>query len=152
MYIVAHSLLADADESRDVVNDIFADVLTGRTMVPAGCSDGWWVVMTRNRCLNIINRMTTRQRVERQVAADVTVTGGESDIAELIDSKGDRLDRVYEYIDTQLPPQTRRIILMHYSEKRTYSQIAAMLDISETAVYKHLAKGIKQLKEKFKNK
>ena len=60
-----------------------------------------------------------------------------------------RLEEILDFIDTQLTPQTARIVRMHYQKKMKYREIAAELGISEAAVYKHLAQGIKKLKEKF---
>lgn len=154
MYIVACTMLGDNGAACDVVNDIFADILSGKTMLPPICSDGWWVVVVRNRCLNIISHKSMRQRMEEQLAMDVRVDveQSEADAIRIIDKETDRLDRVYEFIDTALTEQTRRVLLMHYREKKKYRQIAAELNISETAVYKHLAKGISKIKDKFAGK
>lgn len=152
MYAVALVMLGDADEAADVLNDVFADILGGKTMVPTGCSDGWWVVAVRHRCLNLLSHRSARQRMERQLATDshIDTTRSEAEIVEAIDNEADRLDRVYQCIDNSLAPQTRRILLMHYRDKKKYRQIASELGISETAVYKHLAKGIKQIKEEIR--
>lgn len=154
MYIVAHTLLGDNAESADVVNDVFADILAGKAIVPQGCSDGWWVVTVRNRCLTILRQRTVRQRVEAQLQLDTETdtTQTERQIVSQIDREQNHLDQVNEFIDSGLTPQTRRILLMHYRERKKYREIAAELDISETAVYKHLAKAIRQLKEQFTSK
>ena len=151
MYIVARTLLGDDAWSADVVNDIFADILAGKSVVPPECSDGWWVVAVRNRCLTLLKQRTVRQRVESQLSldTDIDATQTERQIVSRIDREQDHLDRVNAYIESRLTPQTRRILLMHYRERKKYREIAAELDISETAVYKHLAKAIKQLKEQF---
>lgn len=152
MYIVARTMLGDDAESADVVNDVFADILAGKSILPQDCSDGWWVVTVRNRCLTILRQRTVRQRIESQLSLDddVDTTQTERQIVSRIDREQDHLDQVNAYIDSCLTPQTRRILLMHYRERKKYREIAAELDISETAVYKHLAKAIKQLKEHFK--
>ncbi len=152
MYIVARTLLSDDAESADVVNDVFADILAGKAIVPQGCSDGWWVVTVRNRCLTILRQRTVRQRIESQLSldTDIDTTQTESQILSRIDRELDHLDQVNAFINSSLTPQTRRILLMHYREHKKYREIAAELDISETAVYKHLAKAIRQLKEQFK--
>ena len=154
MYIVARTLLSDDAGSADVVNDVFADILAGKTILPQGCSDGWWVVTVRNRCLTILRQRTVRQRVESQLAldADTDTTQTERQIVSQIDREQDHLDQVNDFIDSSLTPQTRRILLMHYRERKKYREIATELDISETAVYKHLAKAIRQLKEQFTSK
>lgn len=151
MYIVSRTLLGNDDESADVVNDVFADILAGKVMVPQGCSDGWWVVTVRNRCLTLLRQRTVRQRVESQLALDTEVDTSQTErqLMDSIDREQDHLDKVNDFIDSSLTTQTRRILLMHYRDRKKYREIATELDISETAVYKHLAKAIKQLKEQF---
>lgn len=51
-----------------------------------------------------------------------------------------RLKRAEEGL-SRLPPRTREILLMHRLEKMKYREIAKRLDISESAVEKHVAKG-----------
>ena len=152
MYIVARTLLGDDAESADVVNDVFADILAGKAIMPQECSDGWWVVTVRNRCLTLLKQRTVRQRIESQLSLDTDTDTSQTErqIVSRIDREQDHLDQVNDFIDSSLTPQTRRILLMHYRERKKYREIAAELDISETAVYKHLAKAIKQLKKKFR--
>ena len=154
MYIVARTMLSDDAQAGDVVNDVFADILGGKTIVPPGCSDGWWVVAVRNRCLNIIGSRSVRQRVEQRLSVDshVDTAQSEADIIDGIDREASRLDRVLRFIDTELTEQTRRVLLMHYRDRKKYRLIAAELGISETAVYKHLSKGISRIKDEFAGK
>lgn len=152
MYIVARTLLGNGDESADVVNDVFADVLAGKVIVPQNCSDGWWVVTVRNRCLTLLRQRTVRQRVESLLSLDTEVDTSQTErqIMNSIDREQDHLDKVNDFINSSLTTQTRRILLMHYRDRKKYREIATELDVSETAVYKHLAKAIKQLKEQFR--
>lgn len=152
MYIVARTLLGNGDESADVVNDVFVDVLAGKVIVPQNCSDGWWVVIVRNRCLTLLRQRTVRQRVESLLSLDTEVDTSQTErqIMSSIDREQDHLDKVNDFINSSLTTQTRRILLMHYRDRKKYREIATELDVSETAVYKHLAKAIKQLKEQFR--
>ena len=152
MYIVARTLLGNGDESADVVNDVFVDVLAGKVIVPQNCSDGWWVVTVRNRCLTLLRQRTVRQRVESLLSLDTEVDTSQTErqIMSSIDREQDHLDKVNDFINSSLTTQTRRILLMHYRDRKKYREIATELDVSETAVYKHLAKAIKQLKEQFR--
>ena len=63
----------------------------------------------------------------------------------------DKLEKISHFISSKLTPQTARIIRMHYQQKLKYREIATMLGISETAVYKHLAQGIRKLRMEFNN-
>ena len=60
-----------------------------------------------------------------------------------------KADQMLRFVDEELTLQTRRVVNMHYRQKLTYREISEELGISEAAVYKHLAQGIKRIKEHF---
>ena len=103
MYQLARVLLKDDAASKDVVSEVFADVLDGKTQLgldnetiasepplPSTNAGSYLLVCVRHKCLNLLSRQKMKDR-----------------------------------------------------------EIATELDISEVAVYKHLAQGIRKLKQKF---
>ncbi len=143
MYLLAKVLLRDSDAAKDVVSDVFADVLYGKLAVRPETAESLLLVCVRNRCLNILNREKVRDKIQNLMMCETECS---EEPAERI---ADKLEQVMDYIDNSLTPQTSRIIKMRYRQKMTYAEIASALQISEAAVYKHLAQGIKQLKQQF---
>ena len=103
MYQLARVLLKDDAASKDVVSEVFADVLDGKTQLeldnetiasdsplPSANAGSYLLVCVRHKCLNLLSRQKIKDR-----------------------------------------------------------EIATELGISEVAVYKHLAQGIRKLKQKF---
>ena len=108
MYQLARVLLKDDAVSKDVVSEVFADVLDGKTQLgldnetandktiasepplPSANTGSYLLVCVRHKCLNLLSRQKMKDR-----------------------------------------------------------EIATELGISEVAVYKHLAQGIRKLKQKF---
>ena len=103
MYQLARVLLKDDAASKDVVSEVFADVLDGKTQLgldnetitsdsplPSTKAGSYLLVCVRHKCLNLLSRQKMKDR-----------------------------------------------------------EIATELGISEVAVYKHLAQGIRKLKQKF---
>ena len=108
MYQLARVLLKDDAASKDVVGEVFADVLDGKTQLgldnetandktiasepplPSANAGSYLLVCVRHKCLNLLSRQKMKDR-----------------------------------------------------------EIATELGISEVAVYKHLAQGIRKLKQKF---
>ena len=101
MYQLARVLLKDDAASKDVVSEVFADVLDGKTQLgldnetitsdsPLPSTRSYLLVCVRHKCLNLLSRQKMKDR-----------------------------------------------------------EIATELGISEVAVYKHLAQGIRKLKQKF---
>lgn len=154
MLLVARMMLGDQDEARDLVSDVFAEMLSGKLKFSSACTEGYFVVLVRNRCLNLLRRKTTQEKVKKTLLLDATIdmVGDERNMANRMEREEDRLQDMLMFIDHELTPQTSRIINMHYRHKMTYHQIATELSISEAAVYKHLAQGIKRIKEYFNSK
>ena len=103
MYQLARVLLKDDAASKDVVSEVFADVLNGKAQLglddetiasnsplPSTNAGSYLLVCVRHKCLNLLIRQKMKDR-----------------------------------------------------------EIATELGISEVAVYKHLAQGIRKLKQKF---
>ena len=103
MYQLARVLLKDDAASKDVVSEVFADVLDGKIQLgldnetiasepplPSANAGSYLLVCVRHKCLNLLSRQKMKDR-----------------------------------------------------------EIATELGISEVAVYKHLAQGIRKLKQKF---
>ena len=154
MFLVSRMLLGNEETARDVVSDIFAALLDGTLKLPSQCSDGYFVVLARNRSLNHLRKMTTQEKLKASLSLDasIEISHAEDKIVGEIDHEMSKLDQILSFIDCELTPQTRKVVNMHYRQKLTYREISEQLNISEAAVYKHLAQGIKRIKEQFNPK
>ncbi len=84
----------------------------------------------------------TRDRIRRLIALDAEPdTDGDTPDEE-------RIEAINKTIATDLPPQCRRVVELRFRDGLQYKEIAEELGISETAVYKHLRKGIETLRNK----
>ncbi|ETD16375.1 MULTISPECIES: sigma-70 family RNA polymerase sigma factor [Prevotellaceae] len=143
MYLLAMTLLHDEDESRDAASEVFADMLESSTPLYEKSAGNFLLVCVRNKCMNIISRKKTAERMRRllplDTAADITPP----------EQEGRQLDEMLTYIDRELTPQTRNIVHLRFSHGLRYHEIAAETGISRTAVYKHLAQAIRKLRTHF---
>ena len=83
-----------------------------------------------------------------QLDASPTIEPAEATIA-AIDRETDKQETILAYMESELTPQTNQVLQLRFRQKLKYREIATELGISEVAVYKHLAQGIKKLKQKF---
>ena len=168
MYQLARVLLKDDAASKDVVSEVFADVLDGKTQLgldnetandktiasepplPSANAGSYLLVCVRHKCLNLLSRQKMKDRVHHLLKADTSpsILPLEAAIAE-IDRETDKYEAILAYMDTELTPQTRKVLDLRFRQKLKYREIATELGISEVAVYKHLAQGIRKLKQKF---
>ena len=168
MYQLARVLLKDEAASKDVVSEVFADVLDGKTQLgldnetandktiasepplPSTNAGSYLLVCVRHKCLNLLSRQKMKDRVHHLLKADTSpsIAPLEATIAE-IDKETEKYEAILAYMDTELTPQTRKVLDLRFRQKLKYREIATELGISEVAVYKHLAQGIRKLKQKF---
>lgn len=65
MYRLARTMLYDADESKDVVSDIFARLLREKYHPQQHQQEGYLMTAVRNRCCDVLSHKSMRERVEK---------------------------------------------------------------------------------------
>lgn len=137
---LALRLLGDEEESRDVVSDVFARLAEEQRAQ----SHAYLFTAVRNRCLNLLRHKRLSERVHMllPIGEDVSEEQqtGETE---------DEMDAMLQFIETELTPQTREVVQLRFRDRKSYREIAEQMGISEAAVYKHLAQGIRKLKARF---
>ena len=141
MLRVARTLLCDEQESEDVVSDIFAHLLRGRTVLLPGTEEGYLLTSVRNQCLKRLRH----EQVKRD-AADVHTTDALLDDADIED---ERWTDIVEFVVGHLSEQEQRIFHLRFTEGCSYEEIAATEGISRVAVWKHLSRAITAIKKHF---
>ena len=96
MYRLARTMLYDADESKDVVSDIFARLLRGGVMPDSDRMEGYLMTAVRNRCHDVLNRKSMQERVEKHFLQESM----QSQIVSMNDD--DRLERLMQFIEAVL--------------------------------------------------
>ncbi len=141
MLRVARTLLCDEQESEDVVSDIFAHLLRGRTVLLPGTEEGYLLTSVRNQCLKRLRH----EQVKRD-AADVHTTDALLDAA---DAEDERWTDIVEFVVGHLSERERRIFHLRFTQGCSYEEIAAAEGISRVAVWKHLSHTIRAIKKQF---
>ena len=85
MYQLARVLLKDDAASKDVVSEVFADVLDGKTQLgldnetiasdsplPSTNAGSYLLVCVRHKCLNLLSRQKMKDRVHHLLKADTS--------------------------------------------------------------------------------
>ena len=141
MMRVARSILYDEEESKDVVSDIFANLLQGNHVLSAETEERYLLASVRNQCLKRLRHEEVKQRM-RTNASSLQTAYTEND--------DDRLLEIDEFVARYLTEQERRIFQLRFCNGLTYEEIAAEEGISRVAVWKHLSHALNQVKNHFK--
>ena len=142
MLTIAGQMLKDEDEADDVVSDVFARLADGSLVLPKENPERYLMVTIRNLCISCIRRMSLRERIERRMSlSEPSHTS--------MESTQEMAKEMIDYAEKTFTKQTWAVFQLRFDEGLKYKEIAEQLHISEVAVYKHLAEGLKKLKEKF---
>lgn len=142
MYRLASRILMDADESRDVVSDVFAQLLADHTTLLPDTEEAYLMRSVRNRCLNLIAHKTVRERVARLlIGSEETATTDDGD---------ETAERVRQIIDGLEPPLRRQILHLRHVQGLSYQTIADETGVSKVTVYHHLSQAMDTIKKLLK--
>ena len=141
MYRQATILLHDDAESKDVVHDIFAQLLDDHRDLREETAETYLLTSVRNRCLNVIRSRQIQERVQHLYLLDLDTTITPTERLE------EELRALHKGVDQLDPPIYRDIIMQHFRDGITFKEIACRLGVSETTVYKHLRRALSQLRQ-----
>ena len=144
MYRLATILLHDDAESKDVVHDIFAQLLDDSRNLREETAETYLLTCVRNRCLNVIRSRQVQERVQHLYLLDLETTVLPTD------RLNEELKALYKGIELLEPPVCRDIVMLHFRDGITFKDIAIRLGVSETTVYKHLRRALSQLRTQLK--
>ena len=140
MFRLARKMLGDDQESKDVVSDVFTQLLKSHADLHSDTLQSYLLMSVRNRCLNLLVHK------QRELAAIVDLRTGEND-----NTEQEQLDMLHRYIDDHMPEMTQRILRLRYQQGLKYREIADELKVSEVTVFHHLSQSLKELKDYFKS-
>ena len=140
MFRLARKMLGDDQESKDMVSDVFTQLLNSHTDLHSDTLQSYLLTSVRNHCLNLLVHK------QREQAAIVDLRTGEND-----NTEQEQLDMLHRYIDDHMPEMTQRILRLRYQQGLKYREIADELKVSEVTVFHHLSQSLKELKDYFKS-
>lgn len=146
----------DEETARDIIQECFMRFWEKREMLSAVSVTSLLFAMVRNGCLNYLKHLSI---VEKHQIEYLATIGGEERLYHTdfsLDAEHKLLyDELQEQINTvigQLPDRSREVFLMSRFKGLKNREIADKLQISTTAVEKHISKALKCFSQHFKDK
>lgn len=143
MYRLAKTILYEPQESKDVVSDIFARLLRDGRLPQKEKMEGYLMTAVRNRCRDVISHKSIRERVEKLFLQESL----QNRIVSPYDD--DRLDRLMQFIETEIPPLSRQIFRLRFLREMSYEEVAQTMGVSKVTVYNHLSQSLQRIREHF---
>lgn len=130
--------------TEEIVQDVFLSIWQNR----AGLGDinrfePYLFVIARNRAFNCLKQMA-REDIRRREWA--SCRREESDTENVL-AAADGYDKLLDKAVDKLPPQQKKVYLLHNQEGMGYPAIALRLGLSATTVKKHMSLALRNIRE-----
>jgi RNA polymerase sigma-70 factor (ECF subfamily) len=138
----ARQIVNDAEVCRDIVGDAFEHAWKGYNKIEVSNWKTYLYSYIRNRCIDYIRH----QAVEKKYAGFFLHIYSEKD--EDYEDRDEQI-AVMRKMLSKLPPRTLLALQECYLHNKKYREVADELDISVSAVKKHIVKALKIMRENF---
>jgi RNA polymerase sigma-70 factor (ECF subfamily) len=143
MYRLAMRMLGDDAESKDVVSDVFANLLHSAIDLRSETLQAFLLTSVRNRCINLMVHKQKQLQMQRAVVVEM--------ITPERTAEQEQLQMLHGFISSRMPKLSQQILRLRYQQGLKYREIAKVLQVSEVTVHNHLSQSLKQLKTHFKS-
>ena len=125
MYHLALTLLFDEAESKDVVSDVFASLLSGKVVIRADKAKAFLLASVHHRCLNVLQHKQVQERFARLLTEEM------------------------RYVRENLSPMEQNIFRLRYLREMTCQEVAEALNVSRQTVHTHLKQSVEKIRKYF---
>ena len=142
MYRMAFSLVENADDAKDAVHQVFAQIWRGKPQISEDSIRGYLLAATRNQCLHMLRSRQLQRKMEEELQRETEET--------LSEEREELLQQLKQVINDNLTEQDRRVLQLHYEDEMTYQETASVLGISASAVNKHITRSLAKIRQTLK--
>jgi len=142
----SNSFVQDIDEAQDIVQDFLFDIWQKKEKLPVDVPVRAYLFKSvHNRCLNVLKH---KKVVQKHI--DTTLSEyNEEMFDESIAEPNPLHDKIRQTID-KMPPERRKVFIMHRYDELKYKEIAERLNISIKTVENQIGKALNFLRDELK--
>ncbi len=148
---IALAIVGDPAASHDIAQETYLAVWNKLSSLADPSSFLPWLrAITRNRSRNYLTSRTRQTRHVRGPAELEAVRDTSPAPAEQLAAQEER--ELLQQVLADLPDESREVLILYYREGRSTSQVASLLDLSETAVRQRLSRARKRLRAEWEGR
>ena len=144
MYHLALTLLFDEAESKDVVSDVFASLLSGSTIVRADNAKAFLLTSVYNRCLNVLQHKQVKERFARLLTEDTDTPVNDNTVEAQM-----QMEELMSYVRDNLSLMEQNVFRLRYLREMTCQEVAEALNVSRQTVHTHLKQSVGKIRKYF---
>ena len=146
LYYYAFHLINNMEASKDIASDAFEFIWTNYAKIDKTTAKSYLYVYVRNKCIDYLRHQNVHEQYV-QLYIKLTESYTETEYKEF----DERMMRIHKAIST-LTAHTRHILEECYVRRKKYQEVADELNISVSAVRKHIVKALSVLRKEFAKK
>lgn len=143
LYSYAHSLINNWEVSRDIASDAFEYIWKNFDRIEKATAKSYLFIYVRNRAIDYL-----RHQDIHYAYAEFSQKLYENYTEVEFKKQDERMMKIQKVLDG-MTPHTRHILEECYLHEKKYKEVAAELNISISAVRKHIVKALKAIREEF---
>lgn len=143
-------MLGDPASASDLVADIFVDLWERRaTWHPSGGVRAYLFTAIRHRALNALRDARRHEQFHRAMVTEEGLPGMSMPPVAMDRSLAlaDEIETIFRTIG-QFPETQRTVMLLHWRNELSVAEIAGVMEMTPNAVYLHLKRGLRALKQR----
>ena len=144
MYHLALTLLFDEAESKDVVSDVFASLISGKTMMRTDNAKAFLLACVRHRCMNVLQHKQVHERFARLLTEDTDALVSGNTMEEQL-----QMEELMRYVRENLSPTEQNAFRLRYLKEMTCQEVAEALNVSRQTVHTHLKQSVEKIRKFF---
>ena len=144
MYHLAFTLLFDEAESKDVVSDVFASLISGKTMMRTDNAKAFLLACVRHRCMNVLQHKQVHERFARLLTEDTDALVSGNTMEEQL-----QMEELMRYVRENLSPMEQNAFRLRYLKEMTCQEVAEALNVSRQTVHTHLKQSVEKIRKFF---
>ena len=144
MYHLALTLLFDEAESKDVVSEVFAGLLSGSTIVKADNAKAFLLASVRHRCLNVLQHKHVHERFARLLTEGTDTLVSDNTVEEQM-----QMEELMRYVRENLSSLELQIFRLRYLREMTCQEVAEALNVSRQTVHTLLKQTVGKIRKYF---
>ena len=144
MYHLALTLLFDEAESKDVVSDVFASLLSGSTIVRADNAKAFLLASVHHRCLNVLQHKQVHERFAR-----LLTEGTDTPVSDTLVEEQMRMEELMRYVRDNLSPMEQNVFQLRYLREMSCQEVGEALNVSRQTVHAHLKQTVEKIRKYF---
>lgn len=144
MYHLALTLLFDEAESKDVVSDVFASLLSGKVVMKADNAKAFLLASVRHRCLNVLQHKHVHERFARLLTEGTDTLVCDNTVEEQM-----QMEELMSYVRDNLSLMEQNVFRLHYLKEMTCQEVAGALNVSRQTVHTLLKQSVGKIRKYF---